>query len=242
MLMKDNVDVSFETVGSKLIHPSLKENKIRFTELNQIIPDSDKPTLEKIKTSLLDLPLLHCTPSEIATTEPIVCSKDAGRVVGIGALDQSLGLDKFVYLSWGPANYPKSRDKHYLVNSSLLLDSSVVVTEGDITTFTYGSTNTPFVDLPHKVRGNIIRDYFGKMLTGIDWLELTARKILNSRNTGESSYMTKPPLHLGEIKVFRSVEPHYRLGPALSIEERLELINTWVEHGFNFGSHDHIDT
>lgn len=233
MTDRDYLRIDFETVANKTIQPSLEGNLIRFSEFAMKLSEKDAESINNIKRSLLELPLLHRSPSRIPTGEAIVSSQKIGKVVATGPLDQSLFLDRFVYLSWGPSDHIYSREKHYLVDSRILLEPNVVVTETDITTFTYGGTQTPFKELPHKMRGSIIRGYFGKMLRGSDWLELTARKIFVNHKNGNSLFEIWGPVHLGEIKVANQIDPKSILKEAVSLEERRALTQLWIEHGFN---------
>lgn len=226
------LNIDFETVSGKIIHPSLESNRSRFPILDKTLSSEQESQIKLIKQVLLKLPLLHKSTREISFQESIKCSRTLGIVVATGNLDQSLGLDKFVYLSWGPIDYIRSRDRHYLVTSEILMQPNVVVTQGDITDHTFGGTHSTFKELPSKQRKSIINNYYGRMLTGQDWLELTARQVLQNHENGEKLYTTYPPLYLGEVKIFGEVNPEFRLRQADTIESRIEVTKRWFESGF----------
>lgn len=211
----------------------LSENRHNHPEFGIRLSEQEVAALPKIQNALLELPLLHRTSANIPDNSSLKSSRGIGRVSGIGKLDKSLGLDQLVYFSWGPTTHISSGQPHYLIDSNILLSDQVVVTEHDITASTFGGTGTIYDELTTDKKKSIKRIYFGKMLTGKDWLDLISRRVLLNLKNGDSLFDVKENLALGEVKVLHKVLPKYIVGKPKGEMALSRALKNWYEHGIS---------
>jgi hypothetical protein len=170
--------------------------------------DGDAERVERIREGLLRIPLICAVESpEIAETicaeglkpQAIINSRDSYTT----PLDESLGLDQYVFTQWGELEDNGYGPVHIAVDPGLVLPGSIV-TANDLLDIAHAPgidcINKDFDLLPLPVQQRVRKEYFGTMLRGNDWLEIKARQILQHAKgpRGDSPY---PLFHgLGEVK------------------------------------------
>lgn len=212
----------------------LHQNRENHPEFKMRLTSAEREAIPKIESALLELPLLHRSTTNIPRNKPMLSSRQVGKISGTAALDQSLGLDQFIYFSWAPTTHLNSRAQNYLVDSRILLSTSAVVTQSDITTQSQWEMWAPYNKLSKEKQRNIRRSYFGRMLTGTDWVELTARRVLQSLKKGQNLCdVSGGGLGLGEVKILGKVSHKDVLLKSQSEKELAPALINWYEHGFS---------
>ncbi len=123
-------------------------------------------------------------------------------------------LDEFVFMSWGGiyadhGSFLGGSRYAVLIEPDLLQDPHCVVTPTDIAQHVDDGVMDRGLELGDRQDARELRDeYFGKMVTGRDWLEIEARRIAKRVADGEISLDDLGKLSaddLGEVKFFGEV-------------------------------------
>lgn len=199
------------------------------------LTERQKEQVKVIKTVLRELPLIHASshPGLLTGTQDLLPTDELpeGHHGHSLASDRSLGLTKCVFFGWGLAQ--KGYGRHVLQISPTLLESpNVFVTPTDIGHIELAD-DIPFEAYEPARKERIRKYYFEKMVTGHDWLEITARKILETIEDGESFFPLRHSYSLGEIKHVGAVPANYILGsfPVSDLKPHYRFL---YEHGFSF--------
>ncbi|OGY19308.1 MAG: hypothetical protein A3A65_04270 [Candidatus Chisholmbacteria bacterium RIFCSPLOWO2_01_FULL_49_14] len=118
------------------------------------------------------------------------------------ALDISLGLQQYVFFNWGMPDWSQYGPHMYAVDPRVLLLPQTVATPWDISAIA-GLTDIelPYSQLSRKAQQRIQHDYYGMMLTGADWFEFIARRVIDSVHAGNPVYeLRNGGVGMGEIK------------------------------------------
>lgn len=210
------VELTPETIHH-LSAEQLDRNAAAYPEMKM---DLDQAKIDQAKPMLMKLPLVHRTRAQRLSSEPVeghtlydgptpssYLSDDIRQHDNTYALDEELGLDDFVFLSWG-AVYPEEVSSFLagsqfamLVDATALLDSGCLVTPHDIASSVSDRTMTEGLEAVRPVdREQVESEYLDKIVRGCDWLEIEARRIVArslADPTGELELTTET---MGEIK------------------------------------------
>lgn len=212
----------------------LKQNAKRYPELQRELTPDQERKVGQIKKQLLQLPLIHGTREPFAPQTDILPiselpSEHRGHTYG---LDKSLGLDKYTFFHWGLPEKSIYGANFLLVSPSLLTRPNTVVTPRDIGTIAYVD-DTSFEQLPDEKKKQYQKGYLDQMVTGQQWLEIIARRVLESYELGNSFYNLYSTSFLGEIKHLGKVE-HQLIERQISYKQFNEYYKYLYEHGFSF--------
>lgn len=199
------------------------------------LTERQKEQVKRIKAVLLEIPLIHASshPSLLTGTQDLLPADDLpkGHYGHSHTSDRSLGLTRCVFFGWGLAE--KGYGRQILQISPTLLDSAnVFVTPTDIGHIELAE-DIPFEEYEPERKERIKKYYFEKMVTGSDWVEITARKILETIEEGESFFPLRHSYSLGEIKHVGAVPAKYIVGsfPVSDLKSQYRFL---YEHGFSF--------
>ncbi len=189
----------------------LAENRGNFEEFGVKLSPEGERRLQIIEEVLLQLPLNHGSRHEI---DSLVPARDlpSDHSTHTYILDQSLGLDRYTFLHWGVPEWSIYGRNIFLFDARILLDPKTIVTTYDIGQGGLADESA-FEDLDPETRERL-QGYFDHALSGSDWLELQARRILidyreakkrhlDSGKTMEDfhyHYVIDSPAALGEVK------------------------------------------
>jgi len=193
---------------------------------SETLTDADTEKVEAIKSALMSVPLVHAT-REAFEGEIQPQSQIASEGHSTYELDKSLGLDECTFYHWGPFRFPRYGDVSYLIDPQILNDPRTFVTPGDIMTCV-GSDSSgeaeatiPYESLEDQAHSNVSEGYLGRLVSGPEWLDITARRI--ALNTGDA-IMTQWGLSLGgEIKFFGALPKEYVKGRLDSEEQLMQM-------------------
>lgn len=198
----------------------LSENAAKYPEMSYEI---DSQLLEQVRQKLLKLPLVHRTKTRELVSGPVKTEggfrspvpyswltqasnqKAAGNTHG---LDLQNDLDEYVFMSWGGIygernSFLAGSRYAVLVSSDLLMDPRCVVTPLDVAGVVSGKIMDRGLVVSDWSAARDLRDeYFDKMVTGADWVEIESRRIAKRIVDGNASIDD-----LGEIKFLGEV-PH----------------------------------
>lgn len=213
----------------------LHGNRENHPEFKMRLTTAERETIPKIELALLELPLLHVTTSEFPKKNPLLSTRQTGIISKTAGLDQSLGLDQFVYFNWGPTTYLNPRATNYFVDSKILLTNEAIVTQTDVNLSTLGNSRTPFDQISKEKQRSIRFHYFKHMLCGKDWLELTARRVLKSLKRGQNLVDVREGINLGlgEVKILGRVSSKDVILKSQDEKDLAPALVNWYEHGFS---------
>jgi hypothetical protein len=186
----------------------LSENATRYPELMKPLTSRENEQIQLIKERLIQLPLVFCSHEPVMKIDPHNIHQE-DRTSNTYTLDRSLGLDTCVFLHWGIPDLYYGQYMH-LVDPNLLFHPYTVVTPDDIVTIADRRYSVPVTKLSQRIRTNIQRKYFDKMISGTQWFELISRKIL--RKIRKETFISLRYHDFGEIKFFGSIDSHQILG------------------------------
>lgn len=221
------------------IPENLSLNRARYPEFTG---EYDPGHIEYVKALLLQLPLFHSARAPLESITPHAFLPEENRQGNTYALDMSLGLDQFCFMKWGMPDWSQYGQYAYILNPSLLFSPNVVVTQTDVVVFAGWEVETPFDQLPAKDQKRVMSEYFGKMLSGSDWLELTARKVLSSVQKSHGLYeLHNGGVGMGEIKHFGPIESAWITGCYTGRQELEELYYPYMYSlGFGYEGSEHV--
>lgn len=187
--------------------------------------------LPAVKEALLQVPLAHLTSRESIEQicregiEPNVDRPADARSHTYG-LDRSLGLDRYAFTSWGDFEtlFIPPGSRRLLLPASLILSERVVATQKDIASLfsslvpSSEALSVRYEDRTPSEQHAIDQIYFSGMVTGEDFLDLTARRMLRYLY-GKGGEPFPVFSEIGEIK-------HLGRIPAEAIAGELPLENT----------------
>lgn len=204
----------------------LAENAAEYPEMTY---DIGPELLKDVKIRLMRLPLVHRTNAprlaagEVSDTRgfdnPVPHSwvkqqaghRPEGNTYG---LDQQADLDEFVFMSWGGiygerGNFLRGSRHAVLIDPNLLLDPHCVVTPTDIAQHAGDKVMKYGLSTTDREASRELRDkYFGKMVTGRDWLGIESRRIAKRIVDGQATIEDLGKLSaedLGEVKFFGEI-------------------------------------
>ncbi len=177
-------------------------NPLSYPLLQREFSPAEQAVISRVKGALLDVPLTHSTHDPDAVTARGVlpyCEVKAEKRGNTGQLDVSLGLDTCTFMYWGAIEKKPNGRHHALIDTHrILTNSRCFVTPFDINHVAI-DVESPFIDLREDWKTGVVNEYFKKILSGNDWLELQARKIFLGTQHGEAVNLTRY-VTLGEIK------------------------------------------
>ena len=215
----------------------IRRNANNYPEMKYDLPVT---LVDSIRERLLQLPLVHRTDDARFSEKPgagpslydepvphsylVPEEESVERLGNTFQLDRDLGLDEFVFLSWGEvfSGYVGGRYA-LLVSPELLFSPDCLVTPDDIS----GSVSSKELrkgvgKLDDKSRAEIEKEYLGKIVSGRDWLEIEARRIAQMIVDGvpeEEAYSARSCL--GEIK-YRGRIPRSMILAHLDLEDNAQ--------------------
>lgn len=190
----------------------LHANRENYPELMIALSPENVRRLGVIQEVLLRIPLNHGSQEQLTVLTPAHLL-DQDVQTHTYALDKSLGLDRYVFFLWGVPEWGMYGGEITLFSAAILLDPATIVTPYDIGIGGYADKGA-YESLDPALRQQIQQEYFDKLLTGSDWLELIARRLLIDytkakrahRNNGGDldsfryHYLIHAPAEWGEIK------------------------------------------
>jgi hypothetical protein len=193
--------------------------------------EADPSEVEKVKAELLKIPLYHATPSFF--DGDILPSTEAKTETGnTFVLDRSLDLDQCTFMHWGPFRYARYGNNGFLIDPMLLLNERTFVTPYDIMavagydedgTF-IGDTELDYI-MDERRQIAISTSYFSRLVSGPQWLDITARKLLNGKT---KDMMSQFGFQLGgEIKHYGAIPRSSIIGEVHSQEQLDALAQTY---------------
>ena len=175
-------------------------NRSRYPEFSRAYNEGQ---LAYVRSILQSLPLFHSSGSSLETIEPSSSMLNEGnRNRNSCALDISLGLHHYVFFNWGMPDWSQYGQHVYAVDSRVLFLPQTVSTPWDISAIA-GLTDIelPYSQLSSKAQQRIQHEYYGMMLTGADWFELIARRVIDSVHAGKNlCVLHNGGVGMGEIK------------------------------------------
>lgn len=215
----------------------ISRNANNYPEMKYDLPVA---LVDSVRERLLQLPLVHRTDDARFSEKPAARHSlydelvphsylvpEEGSVERLGntfQLDRDLGLDEFVFLSWGEV-FSGYVDGRYalLLSPELLFSPDCLVTPDDIVEAVSSKELRKGVGkLDDKSRAEIEKKYLGKIVSGRDWLEIVARRIAKMIVDGvpeEEAYSASSGL--GEIK-YRGRIPRSMILAHLDLEDNAQ--------------------
>lgn len=237
----------------------LSENAAKYPEMSYEI---DSQLLEQVRQKLLKLPLVHRTKARELAPGPVKTEggfrapvpyswlsqasnhKADGNTYG---LDLQTDLDEYVFMSWGGIygerkSFLAGSRYAVLVSSDLLMDPRCVVTPLDVGAVASGKVMDKGLVVSDRRAARELRDeYFDKMVTGADWVEIESRRIAKRIMDGNASLDNLGELameDLGEVKFLGEVPRSSVIASvdtATEYPDYRDFIKT--ETGFSLPSH-----
>lgn len=222
----------------------LDENARNYEVLKQPTTRKEELAIGKIEEMLLDgFPLTHSTKPEnlISIQNSAIKPAEAlpeGKFTHTLPLDESLGLDKYVFASWGDVR------RHPIYGSStlllctekILLSDETIASPYDITLRIGAGTNLPYDEL-NRTDTKHLKAYLQTLVTGERWLEITARNALrNVISNGTVPVVSHANLNTGEIKHKGAINADH-IQEVLSTEDDYHTaLNEMLRNGFTASS------
>ena len=220
----------------------LDNNARNYEILKQPTTRKEELAIGKIEEMLLDgLPLTHSTKPENLSSIQGSAIKPAkalpeGKFTHTLPLDESLGLDKYAFASWGDVH------RHPIYGSStlllctekILLSDETIASPYDITLHIGAGTNFPYTEL-NKTDTEHLEAYLQTLVTGECWLEITARKALEIALKGTVPVISHTKLNTGEIKHKGAIDSAHIQGVLLTEDDYRAAQNEMLRNGFIAG-------
>ncbi len=215
----------------------IAENFSNYPEMQQILSPEQQRRVGLIKGTLSQIPLIHGTGHDLDGLDilPIgdLPEGHRGRTHG---LDRSLGLHKYTFFNWGLPE-KTSGSTIMLVNPEILNSPNTLVTGFDIGEIRMVD-DTPYDDVKDDVKESYQREYFDKVVTGTQWVEIVARRVLADVEAGKPFYSLWSKGALGEIKHLGKVDKGAILGK-ITADDFKSYYKFLYEHGFSFSNIEH---
>lgn len=210
----------------------LEQNFSLYPEMQLELSGEQKRKVKIIKNTLLQLPLVHATKKPFEKGVPIVPTIDLpeGARSHTFGLDKSLGLDKYTFFHWGVPARSDHGTHFLLVNPSLLQSPNTIVTPCDIGDIALVG-NDPFDKVEKDKKERYQKEYLDKMVSGENWVEINARKVLKSIEGGNPFYGLNRNT-LGEVKHLGPVSADL-ITTQISFEDLQYHYKFLYEHGFS---------
>lgn len=194
--------------GQKLI-----ENAAGYPEMQRELSTGETSAIELVKKQLLAVDLSHGTPGNADVIASDGIRPEASMTAscdwrsGAHPLDRSLGLDNYTFMRWG-AFQPSGYGRRVLAINTpdILLSPKTIVSPRDINDTLFAYAGTPAPELPPQGLDKL-NAYLDSLVTGVDWVEITARRALHRMMTvpNQSVYRIRNPSDLGEVKHHGSI-------------------------------------
>lgn len=213
----------------------LYQNSDNYPEMQRNLSPEQQRKIGLIKNTLLTLPLIHVTRESLpagANIKPSNELQQDGKTNTYG-LDRSLDLDKYTFFNWGLPQRSGYGTNIVLLSASILNDSDTIATPWDIGEIAYVD-ETPYEDLPQEKKDRYQKGYFDKMVTGKKWLEIIARRVLQSYEDGKPFYRLGGRGTLGEIKHLGQVHSD-NITSQITKPDFPAYYKFLYEHGFAYG-------
>ena len=212
----------------------IAKNKENFPILSREFSETERRNIAKTKQALLKLPLTHSSSRETAGDLKPHSAMPAREYSHTGQLDIDLGLNRCVFMQWGAVEKSGGYGRfHTLVDPEKLFeDPRSFVTPYDITHATF-TQNVHFEATTPQQKEHIKNQYFSKILSGSDWLELTARETYLQTRKGEGLVIGSGG-QLGEVKFFGVIPKDYVSKAVGPYEEHAEWADMFM-NGFIAG-------
>ncbi len=218
----------------------LDKNARNYEILKQPTTRKEELAIGKIEEMLLDgFPLTHSTKPENLSSIQGSAIKPAkalpeGKFTHTLPLDESLGLDKYAFASWGDVH------RHPIYGSStlllctekILLSDETIASPYDITLRIGAGTNLPYDEL-NRTDTEHLKAYLQTLVTGEHWLEITARNALrNVISNGTVPVISHAKLNTGEIKHKGAIDADHIQGVLLTKDDYNVAQNKMLRSGF----------
>ena len=215
----------------------IAENFSKYPEMQQPLSPEQQRRVDLIKGTLFQIPLIHGTPHDLDGVDllPISELPDGHRGHTHG-LDRSLGLHKYTFFNWGLPEKTSGRNI-MLVNPAILNNPNTLVTGFDIGEIRMVN-DTPYDEVDDEVKEAYQTRYFDKMVTGTQWVEIVARRVLADVEEGKPFYSLWSKGALGEIKHLGKVDKSAVMGK-ITYDDFKSYYKFLYEHGFSFSNIEH---
>lgn len=193
----------------------LARNAADYPEMKEELSGLDIERLSVVREHLLCVPVVHTFMDKKLIGEinygGLSSSKELGNAANTHPIDTSLGLDEYVFASWGEQGIAEYGTLSVMLDTAKVLEGSIVTPE-DICAYAPGpNLQKTYSEQEPFFRKRIDEMYLNKMVSGNDWLEITARKIILKLATNQGAYppISMDQLALGEIKYLNHIPPQY---------------------------------
>lgn len=229
----------------------LAANALNYPEMQRELSSRDERQIASVRERILGMPLTHATKNSLA---PELSKKEglkpyvAASEVSVGAtrpIDTSLGLDEYTFMNWGYIDDVYGHNV-IIVDAHAMLEKTIV-TPLDITRAAPSKLDLKpwqYQDLPQGAKESVEQRYFGRMVTGKDWLEIMARKVHKFvKEKPDYPFPIDEYETNGEIKRYGAVPAEYIIGGFKLPEdllarrsERRKWGDSMWEHGIALGT------
>lgn len=215
----------------------LADNASRVFEMRQTLTSAEQAQVVAIKGLMLLMPLTHATQADASkimdrgllpykdAVAAGMIAKDQGNTYEI---DASLGLDEYTFMRFG--HYMRGGqygNKVVSIDPSILLEPGTIMTPSDINGTMRGALHAPYDSLSAHVKKEIDKKYFDKMVTGQDWVEILARRVM--RLVSKINYELYPLMgEHNEIKHFGPIPPS-RIHDVIDMNNKSQTDTKWRE-------------
>lgn len=213
---------------------SLKENAASYEEMQLRLDPEQERRVGIIRENLMQLPLIHATKEPLSLGQDVLPYKDRPLKTrgNTYKFDASLGLDQYVFLTWGlPIEY-RYGNNYIGVSPEILTNPNTIVTPTDVGSIRMVD-NTIFEDLSEEIQKKYHDNYFKKMVRGTDWIEIIARRALLELESGKR-FFTLYEGSLGEIKHFGKIDSRF-ITRQFNHEELTEYYRALYANGYSIG-------
>lgn len=222
---------------ARFITPAiLQQNAQRYEGMGADLTEAEMIKVDRVRKILLSLPLVHTTKSSFAQLKRSGLRPYDNRprlTVGRStALDRSLGMTSYSFMHWGAAEKSVYGRNHLLINPQVILSANTIVTPGDVGQCVNDWCSTKWEALGTESKSRITAEYFGKVVSGSDWLEITARRLARTVPVMRYGMPTFRSLaEFGEIKHLGTIDGSHFTGYVSAGSEH-EYWTKQLESGF----------
>lgn len=221
----------------------LKQNyQTRYDELVATMPPQLLARREAAKEVLLQVPLVHGTRM-LQNAQHILhqgvtpsAQRAPHEYSNTFHLDKSLGLDGYGFSSVGQLHVNRYGEYRVLIDPRHLYDDNVIVTPRDI--YRHGINHRrSFDDQEPRIRERVMQRYFGRMMLGRDWLDITALQMLQTANATRGEAVWLNSFTDAEVKSHGGIPSHRVMRYVASSSARI-LQHELVGKGVILSHHD----
>ena len=171
-----------QTVETWTTPERLAANTDNYPELRRSLSDADLQRAQTIGKALLALPFVHATKGSFDSYKELgVLPHVKARRASDGhtnTLDAELGLNGCSFVSLAEVQPSLYGKRQVILSSELASNENVFVTPYDVVRGISQFSNVPWRSLDAEIKQHIHDQYVNKALTGKDWLDVVARRLL----------------------------------------------------------------